>query len=729
MSDAPEAEDKQNQLKQPFLEAGYTDFKHIPPDTSASSLIKETDSEEFTDRYDTKKLFAGIQRHLLVIALSIILWTFLGGWLSWYLMTHYRAEAVILYQENLPKTLPGGAFLNTLSLATALDFVTLPSNFQGVKAILGLSLSTKDLESMVEVPPQRENSNLIRIVCKSDNPNLAVDIANTLATISVKKSIEFNQKQLQAELDNYKTQFEEVNAKQAHQLKEIEAFKQAHQYFEMTPDYTTLLTQAAAARTMLQSATLRYNSLVIEYENLKRQVESLPAEIPGRFSMSAGGPADPLQARIMELQSSLTEAKAKYAPSNPKIKVLEQELQDIQSQLIKLQEGTAAPVQVMEPNPMKDRMMMDLFHMEGQVQAAQKTKQDLAQSLSAMEKATQNLPAEQIQFASLLENKKITDEQLYFLTKSIETIQLMLNIPKGSLELYQFADKARQLRDNWWVPLIPLLGLLSGLLFGLLWALLLEMQDKRLWTPKQVKIAYNVDTLCLIPELPHFSKRSSETKSLFFMRTLAERIEHLASGDQGPLTIAFISSTAKEGKSFVSYLLGHYYQRVGKKVIILEMDYRRNPFQESMPTHSLENYLRNPGDWHDLVIPGVPDRIKVGSAEPYMKELVKSKAMVQLLDSLKNTYDVIIFDGPGVLEDDYTNNVAILADKIVFIIGALISNKKAVDQSFQELDKFGVKPCGIVLNRVLPLYIEDEKIKAEMKRTNTALWKRILFWR
>jgi Mrp family chromosome partitioning ATPase len=102
--------------------------------------------------------------------------------------------------------------------------------------------------------------------------------------------------------------------------------------------------------------------------------------------------------------------------------------------------------------------------------------------------------------------------------------------------------------------------------------------------------------------------------------------------------------------------------------------------------------------------------------------------MLQLLDSLRSAYDIIIIDGPGVLEDEYTNNVAVLADISIFIIGALVTNKNAIDQSFQELDKFRVKPSGIVLNRVLPLYIEDEKIKAEMKRTNT-LWKRILFWR
>ena len=150
--------------------------------------------------------------------------------------------------------------------------------------------------------------------------------------------------------------------------------------------------------------------------------------------------------------------------------------------------------------------------MDSKVKAAQKIKQDLAVSLDKIEQQMTSLPAEQMAFANLLRARQITEEQSDFLNKSLKTVQLMMNVPTGALELYQVADKATPLRESWWVKILPLLGLIFGLFFGIFAAVYLEMNDKKIRTLKQVEMNYTVPALMLMPKFTSSLKRAVKRK-------------------------------------------------------------------------------------------------------------------------------------------------------------------------------------------------------------------------
>ncbi len=687
---------------------------------NAAHLFNQTEGEELAQRYDIRKLYLGIQRHLFIITFLTLLSVGLGSYATWYNLTHYRAEAVVLFQEDLPKTLPGGITLNNLSVATALDLITLQSHFQAVKSVLGLDLSVKELEKMVEVPLPRNNSYLIRIICKSDNPNLSIEIANTLARIAVKSSREFNQKQLQEELENFKKQLADSSLEMTTELKEIEEFKKSHQYFEMTADYASTVNQITDARSKVQSANLRYNSLLVEYQNLKREAENMPAEV--EMGTSTASPRlDPTQARISTLQANLAEAKAKYAPGNPKIKILQDELNDL---LKGKSSGEGEPGELLyERNLNKERLTLELMRMESKVRSAQKVKQELSDALVVLEKELETLPADQMAFSKLLKAKQTTEERVTFLTKAVESIQLMLNVPKGGLELYQLAEKAKPLRDSWWIQILPLLGLLFGLPLGIFAALLLEMRDPHFYTVKQLDLAYALPTLAVIPQIPSLSSKNSVQKSLFFIRSLAERIEKLPKASEvSPLAITFTSSSPKEGKSFLAYNLAYYYSCIGKKVALLEMDPHTGPYSNEEAPAPLENYLRGNIGIEEIIKPGKPDRIRIGSAQPFMKELLKTQKMALLMQHLKKSHDLIIIDAPGVIEEEHSTNAAELADLCLFVIGAPVAPRNHIDESLRTLAHVGVIPAGFVLNRVPLLFIDDQRIKIETKRYKPRFW-------
>lgn len=707
-------------------------------DSRSQPLFRDIEGDDIAQRYDTRKLFLGIQRHLLALALSILFWGSIGALITYHLLTNYKAEAVVIYQGDLPKTLPGGITLNNPSLSTALDFVKLPSNLSAVIGQLGLSLNAKQLEEMVDVPKPLNNSHLVRIITTSDNPNLAVDISNALAKIAVKRSQDFFAQQLQDELNNFKNQLDDVNQRLNVELQQIEDFKNKHHYFEMTADYVTLIAQLTEARSKVQAADLRYTSLLVEYENLKREAANLPdrVEVTEGMMTTEEGRANPLMSRILALQEELADARAKYASGNPKIRILEEQLKDLMGQSKtegKDSSEAGGPGQLTEKNPSKERLNLELMRMESKVRSAQKVKQDLAVSLAKTEQLMSNLPAEQMAFSKLLRAKQISEEQVDFLNKSLKTVQLMLNVPTGSLELYQVAEKSRPLREAWWVKALPLLGVIFGLFFGMFVAVYLEMNDKKIRTQKQVEMKYTIPVLMLMPELSFFSKKNSEEKTLFFIRTLAERLERKAYGTViAPtvtmpkcLSVSFTSSINQEGKSCLSYHLALYFHNLGKKIILVEMDPAHNPFTDNTAPKPLESYLEGKADSRELIFHQPMDRIKVGQKGPFMKELAKSKKMFDLMDQLKKDYEVVIMDCPGVIETDYSINLAAMADLCVFVIGSSIVNKSLVDESLRDLHIAGVRPSGIILNRVLPIFIDDVRIKLETQRSRMRFWKKL----
>lgn len=703
--------------------------KDFAPEPSA---IKEDESESFGEKYDTRKLYLGIQRHLPLIISCALIWAMFGAYMAYKLLTTYKAESVVLFQEEKPGHSSVGLSLTNMTLPTVLDMIKLPAHFQAVKSILGLDLTAKELEGMTDVPLPRNDSNLIRIITKGDNPQLVVDISNTLAKIAVRSSQEFNQRQLQLTLDNYKTQLDMAKQRLMAQLQEMENFKQENHYFEMNADYAGLLKQITDLQARLQSANLTYNSLLVEYENLKREADSLPDEVLVNSSM-LNSRESPLQSRIASVEAALSEARTKYAKSNPKIRALEEELKALSAK------ANEAPsqvqrIQVLEKNPVKEKLEVDLMKMQGKVRSAQKVKQDLAFQMENFKNEMDRLPSLQIAFSKLLQAKQTTEEQLRYLNTAVDKTQSMINVPKGSIEIYQLAEKAKPVKDAWWVELLPVLGLIFGTGFGTVLAFLLELNDKRLWTAKQIDLAYHVPVVTTIPEIPAFSPKTASAQTLFYTRIIAERLEKFqaARGRSYPVIVALASSLENEGKTTIAYHLAQYYKRIGKNPLFLEFDYRFNPYvgEESETAASLERFLQNPhGDFHSLIQPGKVDWIKMANPEPEMKELIKSPAMAKLLHELSNRYDVIVIDAPSIIHDDYALNVCSLADYCLFVVGSSEVTKSVVDESLRELNLFGIKPHGIILNRVLPAYIDDQRIKLESKKNRNKFWQTLKFWK
>lgn len=682
-------------------------------------LFKKIESEEFRDLYDTHKIYLGIWRHYILIIFCALLLSAGGFWAKHKFTYTYEAEAVVLFDEygETPDVLEGAINLTSFSMATVLDLIKTPKHLEAVKTRLGLDMDLEDIGEMIKIPTPRSDSSMIKIIARADNPNLAVDIANSLAQAASKDSQEFTRKQLRESLDNFRFQLGVVQRALASQLGDIETFKKINEFHEMDPRAANILAEVESARIDSEKASLEYQSLLEQYENLKREIAALPDYVPiNRESTNS-----PLQVRIISLETMLAEARGRYTSDNPKVLQIEEELKE----LMRKSKGANSPEeeQFFERNALKDQLSLELLHLQGKVLSAQRVKEQVEKRLELIETKLQTLPVKQMEFVKLLQVKELTEEQVRYMARAAETTQLMVNMPKGSVQLYQLAQKATPWKEGLWVDLLPLIGLLFGFGLGVGISFSLEMMDKKLRTPRQVDMHYAVPCLSVIPEIRALTRGNIEDRMLFFVRQLSEVVERIIKNSKEPVTIVnFTSSIKGEGKTTFAYLLAKYLKDIDHKALLLELDWRKNPWDPTQGIKGITDYLEGKATFDEVLATTPVDRVRLGKDHPRMKELVKSKQMQEFIREARARYPLILIDSPGVIDEDYTTNIAELSDSSILFVGSSKVNKSKVDVSLSVLDKAGVRVAGLILNKVKMIYIDDYRLKQEVKKSNRRLF-------
>lgn len=187
-------------------------------------------------------------------------------------------------------------------------------------------------------------------------------------------------------------------------------------------------------------------------------------------------------------------------------------------------------------------------------------------------------------------------------------------------------------------------------------------------------------------------------------RTLRTNIQYL-SIDKEIKSILVTSACPKEGKSTVLGNLALSFAQNRKKVIIIDCDLRQPSINVKfnipnlcgisevlIGTETLDNAIQN----YKLNI----DVLTSGKIPPNPAEMINSTAMSNLLEELKNNYDILIIDSPPL---ELVTDGQILATKVdgtVLVIKAGQSKTESVKEAKNLLNKVGANIIGLVINQV-----------------------------
>ena len=190
------------------------------------------------------------------------------------------------------------------------------------------------------------------------------------------------------------------------------------------------------------------------------------------------------------------------------------------------------------------------------------------------------------------------------------------------------------------------------------------------------------------------------------IRTLRTNLQ-FSSIDNELKTILVTSSIPGEGKSFISANLALAFAQTGKRVLIVDCDMRKgrqHKIFDVSNSKGLSNLLidniNNISEYvHKTSVKDV-FLITRGMCPPNPSELLNSEKNKNLVNLLKNKFDIVIFDGVPCNGLPDSIIMSTLVDKVLIVSSDSMTPKNVLDTTIKSLQKVNAPIAGCVLNNV-----------------------------
>lgn len=261
------------------------------------------------------------------------------------------------------------------------------------------------------------------------------------------------------------------------------------------------------------------------------------------------------------------------------------------------------------------------------------------------------------------------------------------------------------------VTMIYSIALFLGIFFGVSILLLFYLTYNEINGVQDLKNVLTQSVILgSIPKHKHSSTHSQLLVVESPKSTLAEAFRNVRTNLQfvapGARVIAVSSSISGEGKTFVSLNLAGIIALSGKKVIVLDLDLRKPKLHLGFNGHNkqgMSNILVSTVDFKDCIQKTslkTLDFISSGAIPPNPSELILSPQMDQLMEDLKQLYDIIVVDNPpiGLVSDGI--NPMMKSDCPIYIFKSNYS-KRSFAMRLKELHEIQkIQSINVILNAV-----------------------------
>jgi tyrosine-protein kinase Etk/Wzc len=269
-------------------------------------------------------------------------------------------------------------------------------------------------------------------------------------------------------------------------------------------------------------------------------------------------------------------------------------------------------------------------------------------------------------------------------------------------------------------PKILAIALLLGLFLGVLVAFIKKALHAGIDEPEEVEKMLGVPVYATIPhskmqkelfdqvsrkspKLPLLAKISSMDVAVEALRNFRTALQFSMSHSKNNIVL-ITGPTAGMGKSFVSANLAAVMASGGKRVLLIDADFRNGHLhryfdigrQDGLSdaiagTKRLEQII------HRDVVENV-DFIATGTLPSNPAEVLMRPNLGTLLESLSSLYDVVLIDGAPLLAVSDTINIGMHAGAIYLLTRAGVTTPGEIAESIKRLSQAGLAAKGVVFN-------------------------------
>jgi succinoglycan biosynthesis transport protein ExoP len=251
-----------------------------------------------------------------------------------------------------------------------------------------------------------------------------------------------------------------------------------------------------------------------------------------------------------------------------------------------------------------------------------------------------------------------------------------------------------------------LLGSVAGLVLGVAVAFFLEYLDTSVKTTDEVQKLVGLPVLAVIPKgiyiSPQQSEDSPDTESFRILKTNVDFARQKVAAS----TMSVVSGGPSEGKSTAVCNLGTAYAASGQQTLIIDCDLRRPAQHELFALDNrvgLSEYLKGEVALDEAIqVSHVPNLFVItsGMGATSLVSLLNSHKMRGLVDTMKEWFDVVIFDCPPILGVSDGLVVSALVEGSIIVAQHRKFPRSMLIQVKGTLENIGTKCLGVVLNNV-----------------------------
>ena len=296
----------------------------------------------------------------------------------------------------------------------------------------------------------------------------------------------------------------------------------------------------------------------------------------------------------------------------------------------------------------------------------------------------------------------------------LKQAQLIGDFTSISAQTIEAADgPKRPVRPQ--VLLTLALAVILGSALGVSAVLGLERLDARIRTPEEMRKVLGYPVLGQIPQLPkgatelarevglvsHTMPRSPSSEAYKMVRTKLEQIRR-----SRPVQVVLVTSpNSGDGKSVTASNLGITLAHAGRRVLLVDADLRR-PTQDwihKLPRQrGLVHVLRDLLPVRSVVQQSAVENLDVVTAGPEVtgpSELLATGCLPAFLESVRQSYDVVIIDSPPVLAVTDASIIGHLVDGVILVVRDDTMRHRDAERVVEMLETMGAPVLGTVLNR------------------------------
>jgi polysaccharide biosynthesis transport protein len=533
-----------------------------------------------------------------------------------------------------------------------------------------------------------EKSKLISISFTSKDPQKAALIANQLVDA-------YMQSQREAKSEGARRAAEWLEVKLAELGDTVQSLEQSvqRQRAESGSDGINIVSQRLAELTsQLVGAQAAAAAAGARYQQVRTvldghgNLDALPAVIGSPMVQGLRAKHSELTARLSDLQTVYGEKHPQIVSTRAEVAGIERRLRTEVSNILA---GLRNELESADMNEAALRQELASVRQEMfQLDQAEATIEQVAQSLQANQNLYQNLLKQYTEAVALRENQQ-PDARI---------------ISPADLPL-------RPSHPNF--PRILALSFVGSAGLGVVFLVIAERLRQKLDTVEDVERHLGLQVIGVVPDLPRLRRLASSPRDYIEREPLSEfggafqrlrALLTLSNNRVMPRTVLVTSCAAGEGKTTIAVCLSIASISSGQRVLLVDCDFARPQVHRMLDVKNdkgLTDILKGTATLGEAITQPAGTGLSiltVGRSPDGAIDLLNSARMEALLSELHEIFDIIILDSAPV----QVSNALILgglADKTIFVTRRDWTTHSQASYAVKQLQLYGADIAGVIFNR------------------------------